>query len=284
MYFFHVALSMLGAAFMSGDMNTNLWSLIDAERAFARASSEHGVRAAFSAYLDSSSILFRPVPVNGLEWLASSPAPRITLAWRPIFADVAAAGDLGYTTGPWELTRIGQTEVLARGHYVTVWHRTQGGQWRVAVDAGTSTPAWPGTDTAVTHPAYQGPPRIEHDYKGATASLMEHEQTLAARAAESGLMAFAELADDDIRFYRPEQAPLLGRIQLATMLASATRKPIHYTPTSAVIAESGDMGYTYGTVLVPDAEKGDDATIAVGYLRIWKRLPGGEWRLVLDVL
>ncbi len=50
-----------------------------------------------------------PKPVNGKRWMQDHPLPptqtsekRDLLAWQPIFADVAEAGDLGYTTGPWE--------------------------------------------------------------------------------------------------------------------------------------------------------------------------------------
>jgi ketosteroid isomerase-like protein len=77
-------------------------SLVEAERAFARAADEKGVREAFLAFLADDAILFRPAPVPGKEWMRSHPAPPIRLAWRPSFAEVSGAGDLGYTLGPYE--------------------------------------------------------------------------------------------------------------------------------------------------------------------------------------
>jgi ketosteroid isomerase-like protein len=77
-------------------------SLVEAERAFARAADEKGVREAFLAFLSDDAILFRPGPVPGREWVRSRPAPPIRLAWRPSFAEVSGAGDLGYTLGPYE--------------------------------------------------------------------------------------------------------------------------------------------------------------------------------------
>ena len=84
------------------DRKTDLGSLVEAERAFARASIEKGIRASFIENLADDGILFRPRPVAGKKWMEDHPAPKGVLTWQPIFADVARAGDMGYTTGPWE--------------------------------------------------------------------------------------------------------------------------------------------------------------------------------------
>src|ERR671939_846865 len=80
-----------------------LASLVEAERAFARLSVAQGVRAAFMTYFAEDGINFQPHPTNTKEAYRQRPAPAqpppVTLDWYPVYADVARAGDLGYTTG-----------------------------------------------------------------------------------------------------------------------------------------------------------------------------------------
>ena len=62
-----------------------------------------GNARSFLEFLAEDSILFRPGPVPGRKWIEEHPAPPNLLTWEPAFADVAQSGDLGYTTGPWEI-------------------------------------------------------------------------------------------------------------------------------------------------------------------------------------
>src|SRR5687768_7313068 len=101
-----ILLLVANSAAQKSDSGSVLQSLVDAERAFARASEEKGTREAFLAVIADDGILFRPAAVNGKKWLLDHPAPaspkRSSLSWQPRFADISAAGDMGYTTGPWE--------------------------------------------------------------------------------------------------------------------------------------------------------------------------------------
>lgn len=48
-----------------------------------------------------------------------------------------AAGDLGYTTGPWVLSdKTDAKKPPAHGQFVSIWKRDPGGDWRVAIDLG----------------------------------------------------------------------------------------------------------------------------------------------------
>lgn len=57
--------------------------------------------------------------------------PGFQLKWKPLGAEVAASGDLGYTWGEYEAARSGR-----RGHYLTIWKRQKDGSWKVAADVG----------------------------------------------------------------------------------------------------------------------------------------------------
>jgi ketosteroid isomerase-like protein len=133
-------------------------AMADADRAFARLSRQQGMRAAFLAYLADDGVIFRPGPVPGRAFLEARPSPAIELTWTPVYAAVAASGDLGYTTGPYEVRGTGPDRALEdQGYYVTVWRKQADGSWKVAVDQGVSTPQLGGADTAALREAEKGP-------------------------------------------------------------------------------------------------------------------------------
>ena len=60
-----------------------------------------------------------------------------SLTWKPVKADVAQSGDLGYTWGNWKLV-LKDTTVY--GNYFTVWKKQNDGSWKMTLDGGNSTP------------------------------------------------------------------------------------------------------------------------------------------------
>ena len=61
--------------------------------------------------------------------------PGFNLEWRATSAQVAEAGDMGYTIGTYELT-VGQdgASMVTVGKYVTLWKKQADGSWNVVVD------------------------------------------------------------------------------------------------------------------------------------------------------
>jgi ketosteroid isomerase-like protein len=104
-----------------------LGSLVDSERAFARAAAELGTLTAFRTYLADDAVLFRPRALNAQQWLREAPDIPGLLSWEPVVADVSAAGDLGYTTGPWEYRQDPDGAVQSNGNYFTVWKKQTDG-------------------------------------------------------------------------------------------------------------------------------------------------------------
>src|SRR5947209_2622659 len=89
----------------TGDKNfpKSLAPVVEAEHAFALYSIEHGMKEAFLRFAAPDGIIFRRSPVNAVEaWTQTNPAPAGLLTWYPTYADVSRAGDLGWTTGPYE--------------------------------------------------------------------------------------------------------------------------------------------------------------------------------------
>jgi ketosteroid isomerase-like protein len=60
-----------------------------------------------------------------------SSSPGFSVQWTPTKADVSASGDVGYTTGTYQLTMNGVNE---KGKYVTVWKKQSDGTWKVGED------------------------------------------------------------------------------------------------------------------------------------------------------
>jgi ketosteroid isomerase-like protein len=65
-----------------------------------------------------------------------SSTPGFTLRWTPAAATVSSAGDLGYTTGTYQMTMSDPSGALTTDHgkYVAVWKKASSGQWKVAED------------------------------------------------------------------------------------------------------------------------------------------------------
>lgn len=67
----------------------------------------------------------------------------VHVAWYPVYASVAASGDLGYTWGYYRWTSRddkGAPAPPADGKYLTIWRRDSSGRWKVVVDTGNQGP------------------------------------------------------------------------------------------------------------------------------------------------
>jgi ketosteroid isomerase-like protein len=67
----------------------------------------------------------------------------LRLIWGATYADVSAAGDLGYTLGVWQREApAGDTGEIksSSGLFLTVWKRQADGSWKFVVDGGAVHP------------------------------------------------------------------------------------------------------------------------------------------------
>jgi ketosteroid isomerase-like protein len=271
-----------------GDHEADLRSIVEAERGFARTSVEKGTRAAFIDNLADDGVLFRPGPVNGKKWWSERPSRPGVLSWQPVYADVAWAGDLGYTTGPWEFREKSlEDKPVAFGQYVTIWKRQADGAWKVAVDLGTSNPPPQAPAPEVKFPEGDEVNKklkpAAADAPGGLARILKLEGDFAKRmAGKDGAEAFLSFAADDVRLFREKSFPGVGLETARAMLAGKSGDWT-WRPAKADISRSGDLGYAYGAYefRAGDGKAGESGS----YLRIWKRQRrGGKWKIVLDIL
>lgn len=271
------------------DRQAALDSLVAAENAFSKTAGEKGIRDSFVEFLADDSVLFRPDPVPGREFMRSRPASPALLSWYPIFADVSLAGDLGYTTGPWELRAKGKDdpEVAAYGDFISLWQKQADGTWKVKIDHGVAH-AQPASRASVSIAAAK-PPKVgtsslpKVDAEAARQSLDAADRAF-AKAAEAGTSAaYLGVLADQARLYREDLQPALDREAIRAALAKDPAA-MTWEPSGAVVAASGDLGSTYG--IAKSRESGGEGTWASShnYFRMWRKQQDGSWKVVLDVM
>jgi len=275
-----------------------LVSLVEAERAFSRASVERGVRESFLAFFADDGINFQPHPTNTREAFLKRPAPAthppVTLYWEPVFADVSRAGDLGYTTGPYRLSdQSAERRPTQHGYYFSIWKRQQpGGAWKVAVDVGIQTPAPDAAERAIRFQAAPQPSpakttNANFDLERARATLLQTDRDFISAASTRGaLKAFQTYLGTEARLHRNDIFPLTTRDAIREYL-SRKRSLLSGEPMKADVAGSDDLGYTYGTYELREsgaqAVTTGTATAEKGYyVRVWRRDRSGNWKIALD--
>ena len=265
--------------------------VVEAEHAFAQKSIDEGMKPAFLAYAAPEGVIVnRRGPVNAIEtWSQRNPAPTGLLTWWPTYADVSHAGDMGWTTGPYEFREKPTDEKPAdTGHFFTVWRKQPDGAWKWVLDLGVLHPAPATTETVLTYPAAlrnnarpAGPWPV--NVETARQSLAEAERALSDASASQGFRAALLVrADDSLRLYRQGTYPVVGRESVAKAV-KVLGEFITWKPLKADVSASGDLGYAYGTYELR-AKQSDGKPAEQGhYARVWKRGRGGAWRVVFNV-
>lgn len=118
-----------------------------ADSSFSDLADRMGTGYAFSHNVAPEGVMFGPsaliVGPRAVDEYFKAQPPGVSLTWRPVFASVAASGDLGFTIG--ESIRTGRgpsgAAVQRFGKYITVWQRQRDGSWKFVVDGGNATPA-----------------------------------------------------------------------------------------------------------------------------------------------
>ncbi len=120
--------------------------LMEADRAFARDVAAGG-SAEWASWFAEDGAMIQPMvgEVQGhariQEVMAGLDQPGFSLSWDPLRADIAASGDLGWTTGVYASEVVGLTgdTIRDRGRYVSIWRLQADSSWRVVMDLGNPT-------------------------------------------------------------------------------------------------------------------------------------------------
>lgn len=284
-FFLIITLSSFGTCFQKIDSNDSLRSLVEAERSFARASMEKGIREAFLIYLADDAIVFRPKPVTAKPFYAQRPHIPGSLSWKPVYADIASSGDFGYTTGPFEYrSQPEQEQADGYGFFVSVWKKQTNGTWRVMIDGGIDCPASDTTTNEIDLKQQRHGIDVKTiskvDVERKKGKLLEADWDFSSRVVSEGIVnAYQDYSADDIRYYRNGEQPVVGKEKVCDKITQQPGTMI-WKPMASDVAKSGDLGYTYGISKFESSSGGEKSN---SYLRIWKKSKERNWKVVLDL-
>jgi len=117
--------------------------LMETDMDFSNKSLESGMNEAFLSFIGDDCVLLRPNrnPIIGrsmIEEFFSRPDTSFTLSWEPLYADVSASGDMGYTYGIFTANMYSPEGelVIKKGTYANVWKKDKDGRWKFILDTG----------------------------------------------------------------------------------------------------------------------------------------------------
>ncbi|MDT7690062.1 MAG: hypothetical protein QOE46_2821 [Acidobacteriota bacterium] len=260
--------------------------VVEAEHAFAQYSIDHGMKDAFLNFAAPDGVIFRRGPVNAIEtWTRRNPAPTGLLTWWPVYADVSRAGDMGWTTGPWEFRdKPTDEKPSANGHFFTVWRKQPDGEWKFVLDLGINHKAPDAPETLLQYPLSlrKNTRAAVADSEAARKSLLDAERMLSDDSSSKGMReALLAHADETLRLYRESSFPVVGR-EAISKTPKAQTEFITWKPLKADVAASGELGYAYGTYELRAKPSDEKPSEQGSYARVWKR-QGAVWRVVMDV-
>jgi ketosteroid isomerase-like protein len=115
--------------------------LMDTDNRFSNASVTTGAEKALRQFAAEKIRLYRDGKLPFIELESAVQGlwnKEMVWSWKPAFADVSTANDLGYTYGSYEV-RDGSKALTDKGNYLRIWKRIGNG-WKVVVDVADPLP------------------------------------------------------------------------------------------------------------------------------------------------
>ncbi|HUC80011.1 MAG TPA: hypothetical protein VMR70_03810 [Flavisolibacter sp.] len=248
----------------------NANTLIQAEKSFAHMAVDKSLRSAFLHNLDSSGLVFKEGKIiNGLQQFSAAKESSIKLIWQPAYACMASSGDIGFTTGPYEIRKAMDSAVLAAGQYSSVWKKNAQGEWKLLVDLGIDFKTSLFGQSANTT---SFPGALIADKK--TTDLAMVETAFLRTYAEKGVAAFDAVVQEGSWFNLQGHHPYTSVASIQQALREIPAALV-FKPVGIGWSSSHDMIYVYG-----DVEAGSKQE---NYLRVWVRTAKG-WQILLQVI
>ncbi len=249
--------------------------LATVERSFSAASEKVGVKESFLQFFADNCVMFNPNPINGKELYKNGPPSTTHLTWYPTFVEVASSGDLGISTGPWEIRKTKKDTPVAYGHYFSIWGKQSDGKWKVIFDNGVRYPK-ENKRTEIEYIAdlksSNDVHRTKDDFKK---ELLESENKFIRSVKQEGIVkAYSLFGSSNVRIFRSDNFPSQNKKE-GLVLVKKDKVQSKFYPLATQIAPTGDLGFTYGISV--DAK--NDST---SYIRVWRNEL--EWKIAVDMI
>ncbi len=96
--------------------------------------------------------------------------------------------------------------------------------------------------------------------------------------------AFYQYLADDALQLAFNSEPLRGREAIRDDMFAGPEFVLEWEPTEAVVSQSGDLGYTWGTYEVRFEDAAGELQIGYGkYLNVWRKEADGSWKVIVDM-
>lgn len=261
-----------------GSVPASAGAVAEAERNFAHAALTHGVRESFLQNFADDGVVFSPAPTNAKAFYTKYEDKGRRLIWQPIFATVSHSGDLGFTTGPWELRKSATDETpLAFGQFLSVWKKQADNSWKVIVDVGIEHPK----PTAPPGELQLSPPNEalrKTETKTMKSALEKAETTFQEALKVDAGAALLEAGGDDMRVLRENTFPAVGK-PAAQLRAASDHGRTTLVNSGDGMSASGDLAYGYGSYSTARTSGNEHGY----YLTLWKAGLQGKWEILIDL-
>ena len=274
--------------------------LAAADQTYADLASEIGRTEAFREFLGEDSIVFRDGrgPVDALEEYRTANWEADELTWESHYIDVSRDGDLGLTSGPYELVDPTLEDPYLFGHLVSIWKKNNG-RWELMADMAAGIPGYLSLnvepDFEDTRPVLEetAHPAMANVEGNSMQALIDADNLFGLSINfRGGQRALLRYGLESTRVYLPGMAPAIGAEAASSVYGAyldnelSTINPISLTHMGGYLSTSREMGYTYG---IMETSTGEALALGVrqfqtSYLRQWRFNENNEWRIAVEVL
>lgn len=264
----------LGAFAQKSDGTTK--SLVSAEKDFAKSIAKNGDKDAYLEYSSANALVFRPNPVNAKTFYTGKASSENEVSWTPNLAKVSRSGDLGFTTGPYE---IGTTE-KKYGQYLSIW-KSENGKWKLAIDLGTeSNKPLAKVAAQFVEPKDHVAPKFlnEREIKAGKEIILTTEKTLNTLLKTHGIAAFGGFLTSDARLLFPGNEAMDGKGKIIAFYNGMVSK-INLKTTGVDKAIGSDLAYTYGVATI---DYKADLRESFNYVFVYEKAADASWNLIVQ--
>lgn len=121
---------------------------------------------------------------------------------------------------------------------------------------------------------------------GASAALLETDRRFATAARDGDMQKVFNFWTDDAVNFMQGAPPARGKEAIHELVKKNRSRPgfsIHWEPTEAVVAQSGELGYTMGMFEMSFQDKqGNTHPRRGSYVCIWRKQPNGDWKCAVE--
>ena len=260
--------------------DADLNAMVETEKAFIQMARAENRRDAFLFFLSDSVVTQGPNgPIKGKARLQQQPVTEDWLDWEVGYSDIAASGDFGFNSGPWNYRpKKTDEKPIAFGAFNSVWKKQPDGSWKNILDIGISH----GPPAAGEKVIWATSSRPLRKRQNSGTDVFQAEKEFQDAISVHKIDAYRKFLSSEARMMVSGYLPFTGSQGLneyhaACPSTSGTKVMAGET------ARSNDMGYVYGTTTVVFTKNGTEESKTTTFVRIWKR-EDSMWKIVLDVL